>query len=472
MFRVQCEVLGVIGGLLALLPQIVLYVVQSAMLVVSEMRKVKLKEIKAGVPRNISFIMPVKKEPLNYIEEAIKYVGSLGIPNYEIIIVSDDSEDVKYELFSMVNRLRANGFNVWIIWRSEPRGLRTGALNTGLYASIGDFTYILDVDSRPEKCFFSYAIGILESCSDCVAVTGRWEPLNRDSRISEALALGLKYLARVLYRARSRLGLFTYPLGTGTLYNARTLKETLKGWDESKIQDDMELGTRIMSAGLKVVYVDDCAIYVENPSSYRGFRIQQSRWAYGAMDVAVSNLRHILSSRRPALIKLEAVLYLLQYLPQSFTFIGTTALCVSVLICPHDPLKDVASLAIAWLLALLLYSILMFREAFPERSLWKFIVLAGRLSALSIAASPYVTLYTFKALLRLKQTYQRTPKGFYQTIRSSTRIPWELIVGAILITVGISSLLSGYLVTAIWLSLMGSGYIYVVIRFTSDIIYD
>lgn len=462
--------MGIVGALLVLLPQVLVYFVHSAMLLVGKEERPKPR--KPGNSKNISFIVPVRKEPLNYIEEAVKYVGSLGVANYEVIVVSDDDEQLKEELFGLINRLRNEGFNVWIIWRSVPRGLRTGALNFGLYASIGDFIYVLDVDSRPEKCFFVNAIEVLEGCRDCIGATGRWEPLNADSRVSEALALGLKFLARVLYRARDRVGLFVYPLGTGTLYKSRLLKEVLGGWDESKIQDDMEIGTRIMYSGFRVAYIDECAIYVENPSSYRAFRIQQSRWAYGAMDVAMSNIKYIFRSRHPLLVRIEAYLYLLQYLPQSLVFIGTTMMCISQLICPADSLKDLILLAILWIAGLSSYSILMIREAFSGKRLWDFIVLAGRLSAFSTTVSPYVAFYSVKALLRFKETYQRTPKGIYQKIHSSTRFPWELVLGVLITAVGLRAFFAESVITALWLISMGSAYLYTTYRCTQDVFYD
>jgi len=464
------EGVGLLAAMLIVSSQLAVYIAHSLLL--SGCRKKHVEPIgRAGESRNVSFIVPVRKEPLEYVENAVRYVGSLGIPGYEVVIVSDDDVDVRDELFELVKRLREEGLNVWIMWRSVPRGFRTGALNDGLYLSTGDYVYVLDVDTRPERCFFDYAISVLKSNPDCVAVTGRWEPLNADTRVSEALALGLRFLTRVLYRARSCVGLFPYPLGTGTLYNARLLKELLGGWDENRIQDDMELGARIMYSGLKIKYLDECAIRVENPGTYRGFRIQQSRWAYGALDAAIARFKYIFKSKYPLHVKVEALLYLLQYIPQFLVFGGTLILSLVLLVAPRDYMAMIVPLLAVWIASLPVYIYFMFKEGFWERSLWKFAVLSGRLSAISTAVSPYVTVSSLKAVFRVREVYKRTPKGVYQKTFTSLRIPWELLLGLLYCGIGLYALIEGLVISAAWLIISSAGYLYVVYRFSRDVFY-
>lgn len=465
------ENLGLFAAVLIALPQLAVYAVHVLLLLGSRRKRVELTNY-LNKSRSVSFVVPIRKEPLEYVESAVRYAGSLGIPGYEVIIVSDDDIDAKNELFELVKKLREEGFNVWIIWRSAPRGFRTGALNDGLYLSIGDYIYILDVDTRPEKCFFDYAISVLESNPNYIAVIGRWEPLNIDTRVGEALALGLRFLTRVLYKARSYNGLFPYPLGTGTLYNAKLLKELLGGWDENRIQDDMELGARIMYSGLKIAYLDRCAIHVENPGTYKSFRIQQSRWAYGALDAAITRFKFIFKSKYPVHTKVEALLYLLQYIPQSLVFVGTLILSIVLLVAPRDYMAMIIPLLAGWIASLLAYTYSMFKEGFWGKSLWRFIVLSGRLSAISTAISPYVTTSSLKAVFRVREIYKRTPKGVYQRTFTSLRVPWELLFGLLNYCIGLYALMKGLIVSATWLIFSSAGYLYVVYRFPRDVFYE
>jgi len=142
-----------LAGLLIFIPQILVYLYHILLLTPTNRSRSQVIDVNPVKPRGVSFILPVRKEPLEYIEEAARYIHSLGIEDYELIIVSDDPVDSKSKLLDLYINLKKDGVNAWFIWRSEPRGFKSGALNTGLYASRGDYIYIVDVDSRPEKCF-------------------------------------------------------------------------------------------------------------------------------------------------------------------------------------------------------------------------------------------------------------------------------------------------------------------------------
>ena len=467
------ELLVGLGLVLALAPQVFIYTYYSTLIALSRRRPTpSVSKISGSLHSSVSFILPVRREPLEYIVEACRHIHALGLPSYEIIVVSDDPPSVKGEIFRVVERLREEGVNVWLIWRSEPRGFRTGALNTGLWASTGDYMYVLDVDSRPSKSLFERALGVFEADDSVVAVIGRWEPINRNTRISQALAYGLRLLVNILYSARSKLGLYTYPLGTGTLFRASVLKGKLKGWDVERIQDDMEIGARILAQGFKVVYLDDSPVYVENPETYRAFRVQQSRWAYGALDAAIARFRHIVFSKARFVVKLDALLYLMQYIPQALVFAGTALLAILAIAGFKEPPWS-ALLLVAWPTTLLVFQVASSKlEVASGEGLWYRLVQAGRLSAITTAVSPYVAKSTLKALFRLKETYKRTPKGAYQKLFSGLRPPIELVLGLLFAFAGVAALRAGSVISGLWLLLSSTCYLYVVLRFPRDVFYD
>ena len=463
-------VISVIATLLALIPQVIVYFAYTLLVSKSRSRSVNIKKYSSRSAHEISFIIPVKREPLEYIERAIKRICELNVPEYEIIVVSDDDPDVKDAILEVVNRARSSGYNVWFIWRSIPRGGKTGALNTGLFASKNPYVYIVDVDTYPEKCFLDIATGILESNKEYICVVGKWEPLNYNSRLSAALAVALKYMVSILYKARSRLGLYTYPLGTGTLFRADYLKGLLRGWDEERVQDDMEIGARIMYLGLRVAYVDECAIYVENPSTYKAFRVQQYRWAYGALDTAITRIKHILCSKYPLLVRLEAYLYLLQYIPQVLVFIGSLMLALLQFIAPFDYLASLYPLLILYIVALVVHSLILYREArLITSSLWDTLTLMGRLATVTNTISLYTLYGTLRAIFRIKMEFKRTPKGIYQRTYTGIRLPWEALLGFLFVVSGLTALLHRAVLTSLFLLLHAASYMYILIRFPRDV---
>ncbi len=464
------ELVGVIAALLALLPQICTYA-HHAVLLVAGNRKARIRSSACREKaQDISIILPIRKEPLEYVERALEYIGSLGLLDYEVIIVSDDEEADKERLLELVKEARRRGINVWFIWRSVPTGMRSGALNVGLFASRGRYVYVYDVDTAPDKRLFECGIEVLENCDECVGAVGRWEPLKAESRVSSALALGLRFFVEVLYNARSKLNLHIYPLGTGTLYKSDILKNVFGGWDLKRIQDDAELGARALVRGLKFTYLQDCLVRVENPSTYRSFRIQQARWAYGATDAAISRLRAVLSSKAPMVIRLEALLYMLQYLPQALSFTGALLLAVAQLVSPRGILESMFAVFTTWVVLTVVYSTLMYVKAW-QGNLWSFAVLLGRLSAITASASPYITVNVLKALLRAGETYKRTPKGSFELITTSRRIPWELLFGLFFTASGAASIVGGYVLTGAFLFTYAAAFLYTTVRFSRDVFY-
>jgi cellulose synthase/poly-beta-1,6-N-acetylglucosamine synthase-like glycosyltransferase len=448
------------------------YVLYSLLVLRSRGKSRGLSEYALKSAHDISFIIPVKREPLDYVERAIRRICELEIPGEEIIVVSDDDPAIKDEILRVVSRAQSNGCNVWFVWRSIPRNARTGAINTGLFASKNPYVYVVDVDTYPERCFLDVAVSILESSAEYACIVGRWEPLNYDSRLSAALAAGLKYMVTVLYRARSRLGLYTYPLGTGTLFRSDVLKNILGGWDEQRIQDDMEVGARIMHIGLRVAYVDDCAIYVENPSSYKAFRVQQYRWAYGAVDTAISRVKHILCSKYPLLVRLDALFYLLQYIPQVLAFLGGLLLAVTVLVKPLDYILLVYPLLLVYTGSMILHSLVLYREArLATQSTWDAVTQMGRLAAVTSAISLYTLIGTLKAILRVKADYKRTPKGLHQRVYSQLRAPWEILLGLLFLSSSAVAVLSSAYLTTLILLLHAATYIYILVRYPRDVFY-
>lgn len=425
----------------------------------------------------VCFILPVRKEPLEYLENAVSYIGSLNLPGYEILVVSDDDEETGRQLFQKASEWRSRGLHVWVIWRKEPRGYRTGALNTGLFACSGDYVYVMDVDTRFDKCLIGKAIRLLRTRADIAGVVGRWRPLNKEGRLPEAIAASMEFVVNAIYKGRCAMGLSVFPLGTGTLFNKRLLQQGLGGWDEERIQDDMEIGARLMGKGMKVVYLESCGVYVENPLSFRAFRIQQSRWAYGSIDAFLSRFREILRSNQRMIGKIEASIFLLQYLPAALAFIGTLVLASTVFFTPSSLVRGITQylfatcLFLLWLIVEALYGYAMFKEYKKSMSTWRALVNQGRIAAATVAITPYVTHSILRALLRQKMTYKRTPKGVMQLteIGGRLRVPVELLLGSFFTCAGVFSLINELFVPGVWLVLYGSGFLYVVLRWSRDV---
>ncbi len=383
----------------------------------------------------LSIIIPVKNEPPELFNRALESIANCGLPKdqLEIIIVSDDTpikaKELKQHVASLSRKLE---INVLFYHRNVPRGGRSGALNDGIRIAKGKYVMTYDVDNVLEKHSVIKAIEILEGNNDVVAVVLRWKPLNTDTRVSEMQAYALDYLMDSLYRGFSGLNLPVFPLGSGTIYRRDVLVNKLKGWDEKRIQDDMEIGIRIFSSGYKTAFVDNVGIKVELPPTIKALRIQQCRWSYGAMDALISRLNYLLTSKNiPLLGKILSIIFLLQYTPVVAVALGL--MVMSVLVYFNMLVEEIlffSSIISAIFAAIYVYSFIHSHKR-RGRSIWSSIVMLGRSGAIVTYLAPWITWYTLKAVLRLPYKYVITPKGRKAYTTSHSMISLGKLVGVI-----------------------------------------
>lgn len=425
----------------------------------------------------VSIIIPVKNEPFELFERALKSIANMTWPKekLEIIIISDDDKDRSLKLRDYINNLASRlNLNIIFYHRRRPRGGRTGALNDGLRLAHGKYVMTYDVDNVIEPNALEEAIKLLEQDSDKVAVVLRWKPLNMDTRVSEMQAYALDYLMDSLYRGFQGLGLPVFPLGSGTVYRKDKLLE-LNGWDEARIQDDMEIGIRIFSKGYKTGFIDNAGTKVELPPTIKALRIQQCRWSYGAMDALLSRLRHLLMSKSLSLkAKFLSIVFLLQYTPivaATFGIILLTLLIIFNLLI-EEVLFMLSTLS-AVFTSLYIYSFI-HAHKLRGRSIWSSLVMLGRSSAAVTFLAPWITWCTIRAILRIPYYYIITPKGkkaynIGVNKRISSGHITGFIVAILLASFALLALVRGYYIAATPYILFLSAIIYVFYRWWNEL---
>lgn len=435
---------------------------------------VEPKPSKKELNDHVSIIIPVKKEPVEYIDEALKNIYDWKLNDkIEIIIVSDDPYTEYLKIAELAKKWRRKGLEVYVIWRKTPRGFKAGALNTGLWFSRGEYVCLMDIDSRISRDFIITGSSLLRENNDVVAIVARWNGRNRDSRIAEAVSASMKFVVDSIYRGRSALGLPVYPLGTGTLYKADYLKNKLRGWDEKRyLADDLEIGCRIMGLGGNILFLDNHRVSLEVPRKYSSLAVQQERWVSGSIDVLLTRFRYILGAKQPWYAKIELIWYLLQYLPAISTLFGAILIMFITMIYPVDILSLYWFLGLPWILLAGIYSWFYIKSIGEEGySFWQALVNLGRSAAITTSLSPVFTKAFIKSLFGIKTEYKRTPKGFYESLWREIRFPYEVLIGSISFLYSIYLLMEGINYTGCWLLTYSLGYIYAILRWWREILF-
>ncbi|MDQ3937859.1 MAG: glycosyltransferase [Chloroflexota bacterium] len=126
------------------------------------------KRAQHSVP--VSVIIPCYKQA-HYVGEAIESALSQGYPNLEIVVVDDGSPD---DVRAVVDRYRSVRYV-----RQENRGL-SGARNTGIRESTGDFLVFLDSDDLLLPNAIERGVEQLNARPHCAFVAGRMSVIAAD----------------------------------------------------------------------------------------------------------------------------------------------------------------------------------------------------------------------------------------------------------------------------------------------------
>ena len=419
--------------------------------------KTELVRIKASLsdPPSVSILIPTKGEDKDLIYNTVsKLNGSDVSRSFEIIIISDDSEDYVDELKRMLS-----GFNnVIVLRRDKPRGFKACALQYGFERSRGKYIITLDVDSVVSPEHILEAAKYLET-SGCDAVTFRWMGYTNDLNLTSlGLVISTNLVSRALFLGRFGGRFAAFPVGSGTMFRADSLRR-IGGWDCDVVQDDLVVGARMIAEGMKICPLD-LPIYVEVPSSLHSFVIQQSRWALGTGETLRINGTKILRAKISIFKKIDAIWYLLQYTPIIGTLLAMAYMALMVLLDPafSPPLWLFA----LWVASIGLYGLTYFLEsrklAYPDALKIRAL---GRISSFSAATSFYIMM-GFVNGLRNKKVYRITPKGRNSKHPGRFLPKASLILGSIMITSSLRALLALNFISFLWILYYGLAMVYTV----------
>ncbi len=463
--------LGLLGMILITIPSIIVMFIHSILYLIGRKFRVETSIVDDFVDKKITVIMPIRKEPLEIVDDGLNHLHSLELGKHmEVIIVSDDPKDYLDSLKKLVSKWRDRGLDLYLVWRSESRGFKAGALNVALGLSTGDYVYVMDVDNRLSKEALLKAIGLIEN-EGYEAVVIRWYGGSRDTRVSEAIASSMDYIVDSIYRGRACLKLPLLTVGTGTLFKTSYLKSVVGGWDEERILEDIDIGVRIICLNGRVGFIDKPPIHVDVPRRLKSFLIQQERWAYGAVDVALSRFKDILFSKQPLYSKIELFVYLLQYTPVLFTLLGILFITPSI-VYGDDLFYKYWFLVLPWAIVSAFY-VYTFTDSQARRgySRWRGVVNLGRISAITVVLSPCLSKAMLKAFFRRPFVFKRTPKGVMEARFSGLRFPYEIVLAIVLSIPALYGLCNGVLFTSSWILFYLLGYYYSIARWWRDLVY-
>jgi len=208
------------------------------------------------------------------------------------ILIGDDSNDEN--VMKMIDDFaEKHRDSVRVIRRPTNEGFKAGNLNNMLKHSKGEIIVIFDSDFIPSKDFLKKIVKPFREDRKIAAVQSRWEFTNANqnmvSRLYSSILIVYHHLTLPLI---NRFGI-SFICGSAEAVRKDILLK-LGGWQNGSFTEDTEFSIRIMEMGYKIAYLQDLVTPGESPFTFRGFKRQQMRWAYGTIRAFIDHRKQIL----------------------------------------------------------------------------------------------------------------------------------------------------------------------------------
>jgi len=421
--------------------------------------------------------LPIFNEAL-VVERLIESICNIDYPRDRLEIqVLDDSTDETCEIAqALVDRKRAEGFDIRHIHRIDRTGYKAGALEEGLKHTDKPLVAIFDADFVPKPEVFREIVHHFTD-EKIGMVQVRWGHINRDySLLTRLQSIFLDGHFVIEHTARNRSGRFFNFNGTAGMWR-RTCIEDAGGWHHNTLTEDLDLSYRAQLKGWKFVYEFQEVAPAELPIEMQAFKSQQHRWAKGSIQTARKNLKDIWISGVPFKAKLEATFHLTSNVNYVLMVLVSILMLPAFLIRMNDPsaarslLFDL-SIFMAATTSVFSFYMASQREAYEDW--WKRIVLFPVLLALGIGLSVNNARAVLEAVFGKDVTFIRTPKyNVTATTRkkdtrtkrySAQKVVWtglEILLGAYFVVITGIALTHGHYLTGFFLGLFMVGYLWV-----------
>lgn len=245
----------------------------------------KRKQSKESISRTprVSVLVPAWNEEVGIIK-TMQSVIDTAYSNLELIVINDGSTDRTHDLVSnFIEQFKLSSESdtscAEIKYLNLSNGGKANALNQGLREVTGEFVMTVDADSVMDTNAIINLLHHFEEDAKVGAVAGNVIVGNRKKPI--ALLQQLEYLYGFFFKRADSIFNAVYIIGGAAAAYRKTTLDSVGGFDEHIITEDIEMSTRILSKGYKTRYAANAVIYTEGPSDWKGLCQQRLRWKFG-----------------------------------------------------------------------------------------------------------------------------------------------------------------------------------------------
>lgn len=382
-------------------------------------------------PPMVSIHVPAYREPAAMVNETLDSLAALDYPNYEVVVIVNNTPEAEYSA-PVAARCRELGSRFKFL-DITCTGFKAGALNVALEHTAPDAEIIAVIDadyvvhrdwlSDLTRFFDDPKVAIVQAPQD-----------HRDGERS-----GLKAMMNSEYAGFFDIGMVQrnednaiIAHGTMLMVRRSALME-VGGWGTDTIVEDTELGLRLFEAGYEAHYTNFRYGHGMLPDTFKAFKTQRFRWAYGAIQIIRKHWAHMMPGAR-TLSPAQKAQYLTGWTFWLSDALGALASILNLLWVPMVlfvgvviPMMSFTVPILAAFIVNVLHCALLYwkRVGIPPKK-----ILGGAIAAMSLQLT--VANAVFTGLVKDRLAFARTEKGGNTKRTTDNPVRWEMIFGVLL----------------------------------------
>ena len=245
----------------------------------------------------VSIHIPAYRENPDMLKETLDSIARLDYPDFEaLVIVNNTPEEAYWQPIEA--HCRALGPRFKFVFLPQVAGFKAGALNAALpqmaedaqVIALLDADYVVDPNWLKDlvPLFADPKIGMVQAPQD-----------HRDGNDSLFKSVMNSEYAGFFDIGMVQRNETNAVIAHGTmLLLRRSAFEEVGAWHTDTITEDTELGLRLFEAGYEAQYTNRRYGWGMLPDTFRAYKTQRHRWAFGAMQIIRKHWRHMLPKDR------------------------------------------------------------------------------------------------------------------------------------------------------------------------------
>ena len=267
--------------------------------------------------------VPVYNEPPALVARVLDAVGQTAYAGPVRVQLLDDSTDGS----AADNAGTCAARGVEHVRRGSREGFKAGALAAGLGRSDAPFAAVLDVDFVPPPDFLTRTVGALVADGGLAFAQARWvHPEAEATALGRVQAAVLDVHFAVEQGGRDRAGLPIAFNGTAGTWRTAAIRD-VGGWHGDTLAEDLDLALRAQLGGWRARLLHDLTVPATLPPTLAAWRVQQTRWTKGGVEVGRKLLGRVWRSGLPLVTRVAVTM-------QTLVALALPALLTIVLLHP------------------------------------------------------------------------------------------------------------------------------------------